>query len=228
MSQENVELSPLAVERGTGATRKPQWRSWTPKACGIPRSKGLRGTQHVSRPRRDAGVGLVRRSYLANLPRMNAAAPILIGYDGSDTARRAVHEAAELFGSRRALVVTVWEPGLAYEASAMTADPTGQGPEPVDSAAAQEVDDASQAHADRVAEDGAALANSLGLQAEALAVADEGNVADAIVELARTRDVAAIVVGSRGLSGLRARLEGSTSNAVAKHASCPVVLVHDD
>ena len=162
---------------------------------------------------------------------MNAAAPILIGYDGSDTARRAVHEAAELFGSRRALVVTVWEPGLAYEVSAMTTDPTGPiglGPELVDPAAAQEVDDASQAHADRVAEDGAALAKSLGLQAEALAVADEGNVADAIVELARKRGVAAIVVGSRGLSGLRARLEGSTSNAVAKHASCPVVLVHDD
>jgi Universal stress protein family len=38
----------------------------------------------------------------------------------------------------------------------------------------------------------------------------------------------AIVVGSRGLSGLRERLEGSTSNAVAKRASCPVVLVHDD
>jgi len=98
----------------------------------------------------------------------------------------------------------------------------------VDSAAAQEVDDASQAHADRVAEEGAALAKSLGLQAEALAEADEGNVADAIVELAGKRDVAAIVVGSRGLSGLRARLEGSTSNAVAKHASCPVVLVHED
>ena len=85
---------------------------------------------------------------------MSIAAPILIGYDGSDTARRAVHEAAELFGSRRALVVTVWEPGLVYQVSAMTADPTGLGPEPVDPAAAQEVDDASQAHADRVAEEG--------------------------------------------------------------------------
>jgi nucleotide-binding universal stress UspA family protein len=142
------------------------------------------------------------------LTRMNAAAPILIGYDGSDTARRAVHEAAELFGSRQALVVTVWEPGLAYEASAMTADPTALGPEPVDPATAQEVDDASKARADRVAEDGAALAKSLGLQAEPLAVADEGNVADAIVELARKRNVAALVVGSRGLTGLRARLEG--------------------
>jgi Universal stress protein family len=85
----------------------------------------------------------------------------------------------------------------------------------------QEVDDASKTHADRVAEDGAALAKSLGLQAEPLAVADEGNVADAIVELAHNRGVAAIVVGSRGLSGLRARLEGSTSNAVAKHSTVP-------
>ncbi|HET6755193.1 MAG TPA: universal stress protein, partial [Jiangellaceae bacterium] len=85
-----------------------------------------------------------------------------------------------------------------------------------------------QAHADRVAEEGAELAKSLGLRAEALSVADESNVADAIVELARKRGVAAVVVGSRGLSGLRARLEGSTSNAVAKHASCPVLLVHDD
>jgi nucleotide-binding universal stress UspA family protein len=160
--------------------------------------------------------------------RMNDAAPILIAYDGSDTARRAVHEAAELFGSRRALVVTVWERGLAYEVGAMAADSTGQGPAPVDTAAAQEVDDASQAHAHRLAEDGAQLAKSLGLQAEPLAIADEGNVADAIVELARKRDVAAIVVGSRGLTGLRARLEGSTSSGVAKHASCPVVLVHHD
>ena len=159
---------------------------------------------------------------------MNAAAPILIGYDGSDTARRAVREAAELFGSRRALVVTVWEPGLAYEAGAIEADPMMGMPIGVDPAAAREVDDASKAHADRVAEEGAASAKSLGLHAEPLAVADEGNVADAIVELARKREVAAIVVGSRGLTGLRARLEGSTSNAVARHASCPVVLVHDD
>ena len=159
---------------------------------------------------------------------MNSAAPILIGYDGSDTARRAVREAAELFGSRRALVVTVWEPDLAYQSTGIEADPMMGMPFGVDPAAAQEVDDASKAHADRVAEEGVELAKSLGLQAEALAVADEGNVADAIVELARKRDVAAIVVGSRGLSGLRARLEGSTSNAVAKHASCPVVLVHDD
>ena len=160
---------------------------------------------------------------------MNAAAPILIGYDGSRTARRAVHEAAELLGSRPALVVTVWEPSLTYESAAMETDPMMGMPLPAeDPALAQEVDDASQAHADRIAEEGAALAKSLGLKAEALAVTNERNVAETIIELARKRGAAAIVVGSRGLSGIRARLEGSTSNAVAKHSSCPVVLVHDD
>jgi nucleotide-binding universal stress UspA family protein len=160
---------------------------------------------------------------------MNADAPVLIAYDGSDTARRAVHDAAELFGSRQALVVTVWEPGLAFVGvGAIPGDPMSLGSAPVDPSAARELDDASRAHADRVAEEGAELAKSLGLRAEALSVADERKVSDTIVELARKRGVAAVVVGSRGLSGLRARLEGSTSNAVAKHASCPVLLVHDD
>jgi nucleotide-binding universal stress UspA family protein len=168
-----------------------------------------------------------------NLTRMNAAAPVLIAYDGSDAARRAIHETAELFGSRRALVLTVWEPSLPYELAAGMQPPAGSvdiAPPPVvDVESAEEIDDTLQARAERVAQGGAALAKSLGLQAEPLVAAEEGlNVADAIVELARERDAAAIVVGSRGLTGLRARLEGSTSNAVAKHAPCPVVIVHDD
>ncbi len=164
---------------------------------------------------------------------MNAAAPILIGYDGSDTARRAVRETAELFGSRQALVVTVWDPSLPYEAALMS--PGGPdmmapvGPDMLDVEEAQASEDRLQARAHRTAHDGAELARSLGLSAEALVLAnDRGNVAGAIVELARERDAAAIVVGSRGLSGLRARLEGSTSSAVLKHSACPVVVAHDD
>jgi nucleotide-binding universal stress UspA family protein len=157
-----------------------------------------------------------------------AAAPILIAYDGSDAARRAISETAELFGSRSVLVATVWEEGLAYSAAAMqTAGPELQ-PVPADFGEAQKLGEELQARARRIAEDGAELARSAGLQAEAFAVAGEFQVAEAIVELARERRVAAIVIGSRGLTGLRARLEGSTSSGVLKHASCPVVVVHDD
>jgi len=162
---------------------------------------------------------------------MNDAAPVLIGYDGSAAARRAVREAAELFGSRAALVVTVWEPALAYEATLMPGvgvDGMGVPPVPADVGSAEEIQDELEARAQGVAQDGTELAKSLGLKAEALAVAGEDNVAEAIVDLAREQRVAAVVVGSRGLTGLRARLEGSTSNAVLKHAPCPVVVVHDD
>jgi nucleotide-binding universal stress UspA family protein len=156
-----------------------------------------------------------------------ADAPLLIAYDGSDTAHAAVREAAKLFGSRQVLVVTVWEPGLAYEASMPTAD-VDMSPVMIDVEGAKELDDEMHQRASRTAQEGAELAQSLGLRAHGVAVAEEVHVADAIVRLAREREVAAIVVGSRGLRGLRARLEGSTSNAVLKTASCPVIVVHDD
>ena len=156
-----------------------------------------------------------------------ADAPVLIAYDGSDTARHAVREAAKLLGSREVLVVTIWEPALAYESSMPTAG-LEMPPVPVDVEGAREIEEELHERARGTAQEGAELARSVGLQAKGLAVADEVHVADAIIDVARKRAVAAIVVGSRGLKGLRARLEGSTSNAVVKHAPCPVVVVHDD
>jgi nucleotide-binding universal stress UspA family protein len=158
----------------------------------------------------------------------DAAPPVVIGYDGSDPARRAVREAAALFGSRRAVVVTVWEPNLAYAAPGMSDIGMGLSAPVVDIAAAEKATEAIQARAERVAQHGAELAKSVGLQAEPLAVSHAGNAADAIVELARQRRAAAVVIGSRGLSGLRARLEGSTSSGVLKLSPCPVLVVHDD
>jgi nucleotide-binding universal stress UspA family protein len=130
---------------------------------------------------------------------MDDAAPILIGYDGSDPARRAVREAAELFGSRLALVVTVWEPKMVnYQPVTGTAG-VGMAAPVIDDQSTQQANDALRARADRIAQDGAQLARSGGLQAEALALADERNAAKTIVELAR------------GATGGRShhRLEGS-------------------
>jgi nucleotide-binding universal stress UspA family protein len=155
-----------------------------------------------------------------------AGAPVLIAYDGSEAARRAIREAAELFGSRPALVATVWEAALAYSSAAMPG--VEMQPATIDIGEAQELEQELEARAHRIAEEGAELARSAGLQAETLAMAGDARAADAIVEVARERRVAAIVIGSRGLTGLRARLEGSTSSGVLKRASCPVVVVHED
>jgi nucleotide-binding universal stress UspA family protein len=53
----------------------------------------------------------------------------------------------------------------------------------------------------------------------------EGGVPHEIVALAEDLGVGLIVVGSRGLGGIRRALMGSVSKSVVKHAHCPVLVV---
>lgn len=52
-----------------------------------------------------------------------------------------------------------------------------------------------------------------------------GNVADAIIEIATSRQCEAIILGSRGLTGWKRLMLGSISNAVAAKAPLPVLIV---
>ena len=151
--------------------------------------------------------------------------PTLVAFDGSAAARQAVAAAAALLKPRATLVLTVWEAALAQAAVAPPPD-VAMTPA-VDPSALLTFDEALGGHAERVATDGAELARSLGLDAEPLAMPAGRDIARTIVEVARDHKAATIVVGSRGLSGLRARFEGSTSKGVVKHAPCPVIVVHD-
>jgi nucleotide-binding universal stress UspA family protein len=160
---------------------------------------------------------------------MPGSAPILIAYDGSPAAREAVEQAGALFAPRKATIVTVWEPGLSE--FMLVPDATGMGSTmlPYDPAVVREVDRAGEDHARDIAHDGASLAQKVGLQAEAIVVRDITDTAAAIVAAARERDVGAIVIGSRGLKGLRSKLLGSTSGGVLRKAGRPVVVVrHPD
>ena len=133
--------------------------------------------------------------------------------------------AAKLLAGRPVIVVTVWEEGLAYVA--LSGGPDMGMPSIVDPSTARDIDRSTHERAERVASEGAQLARSLGLDAAPLAMPGAGGVASTILDHAREHHAAAIVIGSRGLSGLKARLEGSTSKAVSKHAACPVILVHE-
>lgn len=158
---------------------------------------------------------------------MASEAPIVIAYDGSPTARAAVTRAGALFGDRKAIVLTAWDPRLGE--MMLVPDPTGLGATsmPYDPALASEIDREVEHTARELAADGASLARSCGLDAQELAVEDVSHPADAILQSARENEAAAIVVGSRGHSGLRAKLLGSTSNAVLKGAGeIPVLIVH--
>ena len=160
---------------------------------------------------------------------MAALSPIVIAYDGSTAARSAVRQAGLLFAPRAAIVLTVWEPGLAEFMLMPGAGGMGSMMMPYDPSTIREVDRAAEDHAHDIAEDGAELARSGGLVAEALAVRDATDTVDALVGAADEHDAAAIVVGSRGLKGLKSKLLGSTSAGVLKRSSRPVVVVrHPD
>jgi nucleotide-binding universal stress UspA family protein len=56
----------------------------------------------------------------------------------------------------------------------------------------------------------------------------EGGVSQEIVGLAEGIGAGLIVLGSRGLGGIRRALMGSVSDSVVRHAHCPVMVVRED
>jgi nucleotide-binding universal stress UspA family protein len=145
--------------------------------------------------------------------------PLLIGYDGSEHAKHAIRSAARLLTVRDALVVTVWQPTSDVGAFAWY----GAGPNVVNFA---ELDRAGAEAGGRVAEEGAQIAREVGLRAESVAIEATPPVWKTIVETADLHDAAAIVIGSRGLTGLRSMLLGSVSNAVVHHTDRPTLVIH--
>jgi nucleotide-binding universal stress UspA family protein len=154
-------------------------------------------------------------------------APLVIAYDGSDVSKAAVRHAAELFPERPAVLVTVWEPGLAFLPMGQP-DALGAPFIPTDPQTVEAVDRAQREHATQVAGEGAELARSLGLAAAPHAVPDEVDVADTVIGLARKRGAAAVVVGSHGISGMRTHLLGGVSRKLIEHCELPVLVVRDE
>lgn len=144
--------------------------------------------------------------------------PLILCYDGSEGARRAIAHAGALFSGCHALVLTVWRSTTSLGSvgwSGATVMPNFA-----------ELDDAAfEAGATRAAE-GVALARQAGLEAEPLAVEADGPVWEAIVDTADHRQAAVIVMGSRGLTGLRSILLGSVSGTVVHQAHRPTLVIH--
>ena len=151
--------------------------------------------------------------------------PVLIAFDGSPTALRALRDAAELFAPRAGLVVVVWEAGAAYDFATIPSASLELPPAQLDLRRAAELDQALYADAERMARHAAAVARSLGMPADALAVADELTVSETLVRIGDDVDAAAIVVGRHDHSALHDVLVGSTAKGLLRQAPCPVLVV---
>ena len=149
---------------------------------------------------------------------MERAAPILIGYDGSENARDAIRHAGRLFPGQPAVVLHIWEPAelaaIRYGAIGMSATSADGSPT-----------SAVEAAAERVAREGAALARGAGLNATPQVARAVLPPWEMIVRIADEVDASLVIIGSRGLRGLRSLMLGSVSHQVVHHAHQPVLLV---
>jgi nucleotide-binding universal stress UspA family protein len=147
-----------------------------------------------------------------------ADGPVILCYDGSSEAGHAIEHAGRLLGGRRALVVTVQRPNTGPSSVASSgAKATIEGSDQLDRASAD--------FADGIVEKGVRIAQGAGLNAEAVAVGAGGPVWKTILDIAERHDAAMIVMGSRGLTGVRAMLLGSVSTAVVHRADRPTLVI---
>jgi nucleotide-binding universal stress UspA family protein len=156
-----------------------------------------------------------------NENRAENAHPVLLCFDGSNDAASAIAKAAELLGSRTAVVLTVWEPVALWEpydpASILTA--------PVSRLASKELglDEIASQVARETSDRGVTLARTAGFEVRGLVA--KGKSWRAICDEAERLEAEPIVVGARGLSRVQSALLGSVSSAVVVHAHRPVLVI---
>ena len=143
--------------------------------------------------------------------------PTLFCYDGSDESRRALGSVAGMLTSRSAVVLTVWQPLVAR-----LSETGGFGVFALEEES--EVDEREREAAREAAEDGAARAREIGLEAEGRVEQADSAVWQTIVKVADEIDAGLIVCGTRGRGTIRTALLGSTSHAVLAHAARPVLI----
>jgi nucleotide-binding universal stress UspA family protein len=158
---------------------------------------------------------------------------IVVGYDGSDAAERALQRAAEIAEafSARLVVVSVSAyaptPVTAFDSAAGVVAPAPAGgvggaaiPLPEPERELPEPEELARQQLERAR-------TSLGRRrVEAEFVAESGEPADRLLELADRRDADLIVVGSREHGFLERLLGRSVDETVAKRAARDVLLVH--
>jgi nucleotide-binding universal stress UspA family protein len=145
---------------------------------------------------------------------------ILICFDGSDDSRSAIEHAAELLAGQPATVLTVWEPFIdVLTHSSFGAIPVASGLD------IEAIDSATRTQAESLAAEGARLARQAGLDAQPRTHSQHRTVATAILEEAEAVAASAILMGSRGLTGVKSLLLGSVSHAVIQHADRTVIVV---
>src|SRR5262245_10315440 len=141
--------------------------------------------------------------------------PLILCYDGSEAAERAIRVAPVLVGrGRAARVLYAYKPterslGVAQGITGGRIDAPVLG----------------EADAHGIVERGVAIARDAGFEAEPLLIEADRRTAELVAATAEELDAPAIVIGTRGMSGLKGAVLGSVARDVVNAYHRPVVLV---
>jgi nucleotide-binding universal stress UspA family protein len=140
---------------------------------------------------------------------------IVVGTDGSDTAKKAVAAAVDLAKQIGASldIVSAYEP----VPQSRLREEARQAPEDMQWMINPRED------VEATLRDAAEELEEAGIEVEIFA--REGDPADAILDVAEERGADLIVVGNKGMTGAKRFLLGSVPNKVSHHAPCSVLIV---
>jgi nucleotide-binding universal stress UspA family protein len=145
---------------------------------------------------------------------------VLVGYDGSPSSVNAIEAAATLVPRASASVLHLWEPPFTSPELRQLLAGRAAGLE----ALGELLETEGRAEAERLAGNGVKLARAAGWEASALVRRTFGGDGYQFARTAEEHDVDLVVVGSRGLGGVRAAL-GSVSELVVHVSPVPVLVV---
>jgi nucleotide-binding universal stress UspA family protein len=147
----------------------------------------------------------------------NDGGPLLLCYDGSEPAARAIRAAGALCPPRPAVVANLWE-------SWVTAAPVLAGVARPVNAMTDELDEIATGLSQAIAGEGVRLAAEAGFDVQPVSARSAGSLWRSLLDVADQHDAEALVLGTRGLTGL-SRALGSVSNGVVHHSRRPVLVV---
>lgn len=153
----------------------------------------------------------------ATATKERADGPLLLCFDGSGPAKRAIDTARALSSQHRALVLNFWKSWAAESPGLAGASKTVHG-------MAAELDEIADEQSSDCTTVGVELARHAGFEVDGLSQRAIGPAWKAVLDAADDHDCVGIAVGTRGLTGISAAL-GSVSNGVVHHSRRPVLVV---
>ena len=148
------------------------------------------------------------------------ATTLVLGYDGSDCAKRALAHTAEIakhLDDGEVFVVSAYEFSIGYVPVGMTDSPL------MISAEYDQHVDMVRVYGEQQVAEAVKELEAAGVRAGGDVF--EGRAVDVLLEQSREKDAAAIVVGSHGEGAMSAAFLGSTALKLLHHSDIPVLVV---